>query len=347
MNADIFAEWLRRQGHRVVRTPSSYWYEAGPRVFQAFPYHWLIQPSTRELRTLTLGRGIAALRYSAPLNAPQGMVSYHVVLRGPYNLETLRAQARNGVRRGLSRFQVERIAFERLAEEGWSLQADTLERQGRTKSMHQAGWQRICRAGDGLPGFEAWGATCDGELAAALITAQIDNRCYVPYALSLSRFLHEHVNNALFYVVSCDMLSRKGVDALFFSLHSLDAPETVDEFKFRMSLMAEPVRQQVVLHPCLQPFATRRTHALVLRLLARDPGNPVLAKAEGMLRFHLEGKRPLEAQHWPACLSEYRAHMTVAAAPDREDAASRHEIRTCEAFNVPVSVPGGARHEAA
>ena len=159
MNADIFAEWLRRQGHRVVRTPSSYWYEAGPRVFQALPYHWLIQPLTEELRALTLGRGIAALRYSTPLNAPQGMVSYHVVLRGRYNLETLHAQARNGVRRGLCRFQVERIAFERLAGEGWSLQASTLERQGRNRSMNQAEWQRICRAAHDLPGFEAWG--CD------------------------------------------------------------------------------------------------------------------------------------------------------------------------------------------
>ena len=37
MNSETFAEWLRRQGHRVYRTASSYWYEAGPRVLQAFP----------------------------------------------------------------------------------------------------------------------------------------------------------------------------------------------------------------------------------------------------------------------------------------------------------------------
>ena len=258
MNADTFAEWLRRQGHRVIRTASSYWDEAGPRVYQAFPYHWLIQPSARELRALTLGRGIAALRYSTSLDAPRGIVSYHVVLHGPYNVEMLRAQARNGVRRGLSRFKVERIAFEWLAEEGWSLQADTLERQGRTKSMRQADWQCICRAADGLPGFEAWGAICDGELAAALLTARIDDMCYVPYALSHSRFQREHVNNALFYAVSCDLLGREGVGGIFFTLQSLDAPESVDEFKFRMGLMAEPVRQQVVFHPCLRPLTTRQ-----------------------------------------------------------------------------------------
>ena len=49
MNAEIFAEWLRRQGHSVVRTTSSYWYDKSSRVYQAFPYHWIIQPTEEEL----------------------------------------------------------------------------------------------------------------------------------------------------------------------------------------------------------------------------------------------------------------------------------------------------------
>jgi hypothetical protein len=75
MNAEIFARWLRRQGHHVVRTPSSYWFDAGPRVFQAFPYHWIIQPSQKELRELMRRQGTVALRYSTPFAAPDGMVS--------------------------------------------------------------------------------------------------------------------------------------------------------------------------------------------------------------------------------------------------------------------------------
>ncbi len=52
MNAEIFAGWLRRQGQTVVRTASSFWYEASPRAYQAFPYHWLIQPTEVELLSL-------------------------------------------------------------------------------------------------------------------------------------------------------------------------------------------------------------------------------------------------------------------------------------------------------
>ena len=324
MNAEVFATWLRRQGHQIIRTKSSYWYDAGPRVLQAFPYHWLIEPTEQEIRSLLLRRGIAALRYSTPLHASQGMVSYHVVLRGPYTLEMLRSQARNGVRRGLTRFQVERIAFERLADEGWSLQADTLERQDRTKSMDLAEWQSICLAAVGVPGFEAWGATCEGELAAALLTARIDDRWCVPYALSRSKFLREHVNNALFYVVSNDLLAREGVAEIFFTLQSLDAPESVDEFKFRMGLQAEPVRQRVVFHPCLRPLATRKAHALLLGRLERDPGNPLLAKTEGMLRFNLAGKRPLTDQPWPEALQPQK-QLTLNKAGE-QDARALLEI---------------------
>lgn len=325
MNADTFAEWLRRQGHRVIRTASSYWYDAGPRVFQAFPYHWLIEPSAGELRGLTLGRAIAALRFSTPLAAPEGMVSYHVELRRPYTLDGLRAQARNGVRRGLNAFDVEPVSFERLADEGWGLQADTLERQGRTRSMSRAEWQRICRAAEGLPGFEAWGAIrsgngAAGELAAALLTARIDDTWCVPYALSHSRFLREHVNNALFYAVSSELLGRPGVERIFFTLQSLDAPESVDEFKFRMGLAPVAVRQRVALNPCLRPLARPGIYALLARQVAKDPGSALLAKAEGMLRFHLAGREPLEKQEWPECLAGCRSQMVGTSARASEQA---------------------------
>ena len=304
MNVKNFSEWLLRQGHRVYQTESSWWYDAGPHVLQAFPYHWLIRPSQQELRNLILRHNIIAVRFSTPLDMTEGMASYHVVLDDPcYSLEKLRSQARNGVRRGMCQCQVDHISFERLAKEGWLLQQDTLERQNRLKSMSQAEWERICLSAADLPGFEAWGAVVDGELAASILTCRIDDTCYVPYAQSLRKFLNLHVNNALFYTASCDMLSRKGVSKIFFSLHSLDAPESVNEFKFRMSFSARPVKQRVVFHPILKPLANRWMHHMVQRLTVQNPANSSLAKMEGMLRFYLEGKLALERQAIPECLA--------------------------------------------
>jgi len=303
MNAEIFAEWMRRQGHRVFRTASSYWYDAGPHVLQAFPYHWLITPDEKEIRDLMVGNKIAALRYSTPLDFPKGMVSYHVVLHQPYELEKLRSQARNGVKRGLGHFKVEQISFERLATEGWVLQQDTLARQDRLRSMTQAEWERLCRSADGLEGFETWAAISNGELAGAVIICRIEDVFNVPYAMSHSRFLPDHVNNVIFYVVSREMLGREGVNGIFFTVQSLDAPANVDEFKFRMGFEPRAVRQRVDFHPFLNPFATPMVHTWVQKLLQRDSSNPRLAKAEGMLRFHVEGELSITEQEWPECLA--------------------------------------------
>lgn len=303
MNAETFAEWLRRQGHQVYRTTSSYWYDAGPRVLQAFPYHWLIKPEKKEIRDLMVGYGIVALRYSTPLDSPNGMLSYHVVLHQPYELEMLRSQTRNGVKRGLKHFHVEQISFERLAAEGWALQQDTLARQDRLRSMTQKEWGCLCRAADDLPGFEAWAAISDKkELAGAVIICRIEDIFNVPYALSHSRFLAEHVNNAIFFSISHEMLEREGSSGIFFTVQSLDAPANVDEFKFRMGFEPRAVRQCVDFHPFLDPFATQPVLALTRMLLKCDPTNPQLAKAEGMLRFHVQGKRSIIEQPCPECL---------------------------------------------
>ena len=310
MNAEIFAEWLRRQGHHVFRTESSYWYDAGPRVLQAFPYHWLIQSSEEELRKLFLHSNVIALRYSTGIAASRGKVSYHVVCEdSKYNLESLRRQTRQNVRRGLGHSSIERIPISRLAAEGWRLQQDTMDRQGRAGSMSEAEWRQLCSAADGLPGVEAWGAVVEGELAASLITVRVDDVCDVPYAQSHRKFLSKYVNNALFFSVCREMLSRPGLKSIFFNVQSLDASESVDEFKFRMNFTAKPVRQCVAFHPVLRPFVNRLSHKVVLKMLRRYPTSYTLAKTEGMLRFHLQGKRCVHEQDWPECTVDRRNEL--------------------------------------
>jgi hypothetical protein len=309
MNPEIFAEWMRRQGHRVYRTASSYWYEAGPHILQAFPYHWLINPSEDETNELMTANRVISLRYSTFLNSPVGKISYHIILHNPYDMEMLKAHARNGVKRGLSRCTVEQISFERLATEGWLLQRDTLDRQNRLKSMLQSEWECICRSAFDLPGFEAWAAISNGELAAAVIVCQIGHTWCVPYALSHRRFLNDHVNNALFYSVSRNLLARDNVEGIFFTVQSLDAPASVDDFKLRMGLIPKPVRQRVEFHPWLRPVATPAAHKVLTNILHHDNENPLIAKAEGMLRFYVEGKQPFTCQHWPECLTSHKDEL--------------------------------------
>ena len=66
MNTENFAEWLRLQGYKVIRTTSSYWYEIKPRIFQAFPYHWLITPTSQELSDFVMRNKVLGARFFNP-----------------------------------------------------------------------------------------------------------------------------------------------------------------------------------------------------------------------------------------------------------------------------------------
>ena len=161
MNAEVFAEWLRRQGHRVLRTKCSYWFDASPLVYQAFPYHWLIQPDEEELAHFLWRNWAIALRYSTPIEKPLGRTSYHVVYESStYTLDILDRRSRQNVRKGLKGCRIEQVPLSRLADEGWALEMDTVSRQGRRAKIDRARWKQRYSSASDLPGFEAWGSYC-------------------------------------------------------------------------------------------------------------------------------------------------------------------------------------------
>jgi hypothetical protein len=303
MNAEIFAEWLGRQGLPVTRTASSYWHLQGPRAYQAFPYHWLIEPVEGELEGLLRSQGALGLRYSAPLHASEGALSYHAVYEAPrYDFESLGAWSRKNVRRGLRNCVVEPVTFGRLSVDGWALQLDTLDRQHRRLRVTEAAWRCRCLAAAELPGFEAWGALVDGVLAASVISLRVDDWCYLLYQQCHRRYLPLHINNALSFVVTRAALAQPGIRAVLYAVHSLDAPPSVDEFKFRMGYVAKPVRQRVVFHPWLRPFVGPPAQGLLTWCRRYLPGHATLAKAEGFARCHRNGSLPLDRQPLPAGL---------------------------------------------
>jgi hypothetical protein len=291
MTPEIFAEWLKRQGHQVIRTETSYWFNQGPRVYQAFPYHWVIQPSEEELKHFLKENNALGLRYSTPIDSVKGCESYHAVYENEsYDYDNLSKWARKNVRRGLNHCSVESITFERLANEGWNLQLDTLDRQGRKLPIEKGEWQNRCISAGELPGFEAWGAIDKGKLAASVITFQMVDCCYMLYQQCLRDYLADHVNNALGFIVTKEMINRPSIKSILYGLHSLDAPASVDEFKFRMGYSAKPVKQRVEFHPMLAPLFNPISYKIIKQLKSWKPSNPSLAKMEGMVRFYLEGK---------------------------------------------------------
>jgi hypothetical protein len=347
VNPEVLAEWFGRQGHRVARTATSWWYEVGSRVYQAFPFHWSIRPSEDEVVGLLRSHRALALRYSTPLDAPEGRVSYHAICTDrEYGPGRLDSRARNAVKNGLSRARVERVPIERVADEGWPIEADTCRRQGRALPMTREAWRRRHLAAAALPGFEAWGAHVEGRLVACMLCVRVDDWVEVLSQQSLAEFLSARVNNALTFVFTEDAIRRPGVRAVFYTVQSLDAPARVDEFKFRMGYLAAPLRQRVVVHPSVPKAILPSSHRLLRAALRLRPSSRWLAKAEGMLRFHEEGRVPADRQEWPEVLREGK--HTVRA-PQEWDGAAPDPLRAVPAFPPPTrgEASDGASHDRA
>ena len=69
------------------------------------------------------------------------------------------------------------------------------------------------------------------------------------------------------------------------------------------------VRQRVVFHPSLKKFINKLSYKGVVQLLKFNKESHILAKAEGMTRFYLEGKLKIEMQKWPQCLIDRKQSL--------------------------------------
>lgn len=293
MNAETYAKWLRRQGQSVIQTHSSYWHSEGYRIYQAFPYHWLIDPSETELADLFSRHGAVAIRYCLPPESSRGRSSYSIVFESKiYDIENLGYRTRKNVRRGLRNCAVEQISFERLVEEAWELRQDALKRQGRHLNITIDSWRNRYLSTSGLPGFEAWAALVQDRIAGYIVTFQMGDCVCILDQQSHRDFLDLNVNNALAFVVSQNAAAQPGVNEVFYGMESLDAPARVSEFKFHMGYTAKPVRQRVVFRPRLAGFANQFSYGVVSRMARWFPANRRLSKAEGMLRICLAEMDP-------------------------------------------------------
>lgn len=225
MNAEIYAQFLERQGHTVLRTESCCWHSPGMRVFQAFPEHRLVRPGKKELDELLVEHRALAIRYSMPADPETKPAGYHVVcMDGSYCLDSLSAWARKNVRRGVNSCSVGHISLERYTDEGWDLRLDTLARQHRRVIETQEDWRRKCAAVKGLDGFEIWAAEVNGRLGATLLFFQMEQWGYMVYQQCHRDCLREHVNNALSFMVTRDVMQRPNMRGIFYGMRSLDAP---------------------------------------------------------------------------------------------------------------------------
>ena len=291
VNAAAYADFLRALGHRVVQTRSSYWYNTSRFFLLSAPSHRLYDPSEDELRALFRRLPCAGVRFAAPLET-SGKPSYQIVCdSADYDIEALSANVRSKVRRGLRRCEVAPVSFPVIATAGWQAHQDTLARQGRDGGLTGESWERFWTAAAATAGFEGWGAWCEGELAAFLVTVAFEDSVEFLLARSCTDRLGAYPNNALLFYVTREMLARRKVREITFGLESLEPVGPLDQFKFAMGFRPRPIRQRIVFHPLVRILLRRGAVRAVFRRWTDHRGMKAgfWRKAAGLLRFAEEG----------------------------------------------------------
>ena len=289
MNPEIFAEFLARQGHHIVQTESCYWYNAQPGFYFYFPYHRLIHPSAEELKRILWGERCIGIRFFVPMDGI-GKESYSIVCSDKnYDLPSLESKSRNQTRRGLENFEIKQIAIKDLVKLGYALNIDTLTRQGRNPhTWNEHKWKHYCDAMEGLDGFEAWGAFTEGKLASFIMGFQMEDHFTFLHQSSATEYLRLYPNNALAFTVTKDILALPEVNTVSYGPQSLDAPESLDTFKFHLGYQKRPMKQRIVFNPLIQPFVGSAFQKIVQTATKARPQSDTLRKVEGIIRFYRE-----------------------------------------------------------
>ncbi len=291
VDAAGYAAFLRALGHRVVQTPSGYWYDANRWFYLAAPPHRLYAPPEADLRRLLRRPFCLGARFAAPLGGP-GKLSYQIVCDNPdYDVEALSANVRSKVRRGLKRTRIEPLAFDVAATAGRQAHADTVARQGREGVLAGPKWDRFWAAAAATPGMEAWGAWVGDVLAAFLVAVRFDDGVDFLLARSRNDELNAYPNNALIFSVAHEMLSQQKVPEITFGLEALEPVGPLDQFKFSMGFRPRPLRQRIVFHPAVHTLLRNGVVRSAFRRWAGRQGTERVfwRKAAGLLRFAEEG----------------------------------------------------------
>jgi hypothetical protein len=289
MKDESFAEFWKLQGHRVVKTSGAFWYDAHPLAYLSIPYHRMLALRRQELLKVWLTGPALIVRYPAATADTGRVGGLFVCANRNYDLSALDKKARNQTRRGLENCAIELIDFAQLAEQGYSLVLDTLQRQQRSQdNMPLERWRRYCAAAAQIKDFEAWAAVVKGRLAAFLVTALIEDCFSILYQSSATAELDCHPNNALVFDVVRRKLAAAEVSYVSYGLKSIDTTGRLDHFKQQLGFELRPFAEHAAVNPMFRPFLYLGGKGFIRQMARRYPEKDLWRKAAQVLNISME-----------------------------------------------------------
>jgi len=123
-----------------------------------------------------------------------------------------------------------------------------------------------------------------------MIGFQMEDHYTILHQSSSTEHLRLYPNNALVFTVTKLKLALPEVNAVSYGPQSLDAPESLDTFKFRMGYQQRPMKQRIVFNPLIKPFVGSSLHRCAKFALRAKPRSDTLRKFEAIIRFYREAE---------------------------------------------------------
>lgn len=287
MNADYFAQFYEACGYTILRTASSYWYNASNQIYQSIPPGVAIDPAGEELQTLFHRRTLLGVRF--PSLSQSGVASGLFVVRDKqYDFHSLQRQFRQHVQKGFEYGEINEIDFDYLFRHGMPVNQEAIARRGQKLSHFVAltPWRRFCEAGKRTPGTGVIGSFVRGELVSYLVYFIADKICHGLYMMSRTAARSYRANHLLYYVYTKTMIARTDIEVVTTGLQSPPALVQVDEFKRHAGYHKEPRSLCVAFRPAAQLLLLNRATGFALDLGERIVGaNGSLQKLHRLLQM--------------------------------------------------------------
>lgn len=290
MTHDVFADFFKNAGFRVVASPSSNWVEMQKGFLISVPYHRLINPCNEELDTLIETTGVIGLRYPTALENYGFNSNLQFCRTIGYSLEHLKRQARQQVKKGAMNFTVREIAPEMLMCDGLALVRNTCARQHRHDPKEEVEyWQKLCQAAKNTTGAVTLGVFGEKGLAAFLIILETATAIEFIVQCSDEELLSQGPNNLLTFQATRRYLAeRENSLPICYGLGSLEETPSLDRYKIGMGYELEPIKQRIYIRKNLRWLINPYTLG-VLNILASlgFAKNYKLTKSIGIVKRYL------------------------------------------------------------
>jgi len=279
VSINSYCQHLKLMGHRVAKSSSTVWVDVRPFIYQPATPFQMDTIRQADVDEVLQSANAIACRWFSPLAVseaaaePDPLVVY--IARPPFNLETLRGDARRKTRRGLERVEVRKASLSEEVEAlAYPIYVDNIRRVGLMNSRKRIlrRWQTWAAAIRGSQCVDFWTAWNETTLLAFMVAVRTPWGTQFVLHRSAQSSLPLYPNNALYYQATKDAFdSGSPIVSTGLSAFAREG-DGLHEFKIRMGFEAVPLREKFAWCAFLRPFESyanshrlRKLHAWITR----------------------------------------------------------------------------------